>query len=280
VKSDIRVKAILFVYFFLVFGVLSFGVSIVISNVKDRIYSGNLIDAINENDHEKLEYFLNKKADVNATPYSVFQSFFLEIFNDPPLFYAIRSGDVESVRLLLEHGADPNIITIDGYTPLEATAQSLNIERFDIANILLDYNADVDFIDQWGNKPALYFVVGYNRNDNYTKGYELFLRFLSLDAIPDSSQEFYYGNYLLYAVSTNNVLIVDYLINFMNYDMLSIGKDGASALIRAVQYKAVLVVEYLIENGADVSYQDSFNKSALDYAVEKNFIDMISLLEE
>lgn len=144
---------------------------------------------------------------------------------------------------------------------------------------MLDYHADVDYINKREKHTILYFTVGYNRHDDYAKGYELFLRFLSLNAVPDSSQEFTYGNFLLYAVTTNNVLIVDYLINSMNYDLHSIGKDGVSALIRATQYNATLVVEYLVQEGADISYRDGFNKSAYDYAVEKNYAEIISILE-
>lgn len=259
-------------------GVFLFGIFTVISNIRDRVYSRNLIAAIEASDYIELEELLEKKGNVDAVPYSGFHSFFLEIFNDPPIFYAIRNGDTESVKLLLEHGANPNLSS-DGYTPLNEALQSKNIERFDIANLLLDYGADVDLDDRWGVKPVLYFTQGYNRNDDYTKGYALFLRFLSLGTIPENSQEFTYGNYLLYAVTTNNVLIVDYLLNTMNYDIHSTGKNGASTLIRATQYNAILVVQYLIENGVDIFYSDSFNKTAYDYAVEKNFTEIMGLLD-
>jgi ankyrin repeat protein len=39
-----------------------------------------------------------------------------------PLLRAAKAGDVESVRLLLEHGADPNLANIQGITPLMAAA--------------------------------------------------------------------------------------------------------------------------------------------------------------
>lgn len=248
-------------------------------NSSDRLYSRNLIQAIEESNHSKLEELLEDKGNINAVPYSKFHAFFLEIFNDPPLFYAIRKGDVVSVRLLLEHGANANILS-DNYTPLMVTAQSINVERFTIAKLLLDYNADANFVDKWGNTPVLRFNLNHNSNDDYENGYDLFLRLCSLNAIPNDTQEFTYGNFLMYAVTTNNVLIVDYLINTLNYDMHSLGKDGVSALIRATQYNAVLVVEYLVQNGVDVSYRDSFNKTAYDYAFEKNYTDILNLLSE
>lgn len=251
---------------------------VIIHNIQERLYSRNLIAAIEENDHEKLEELLGKNGNIDAVPFSSFHAFFLEIFNDPPLFYAIRNGDVESVQLLLEHGANANIV-LDDYYPLMVAAQSLKIERFEIANLLIDYSADINKEDKWGNTPVQYFVIGYNRNDDYESGYALFIRFVSINAIPSNNQEFYYGNYLLYAVSTNNTEIVDYLIENYDYNMNSMGRDGTTALIRATQYNAILVVEYLIENGVDTTYTDNFGKTAYDYAVEKGFIEIINLLE-
>ena len=39
-----------------------------------------------------------------------------------PFLYAARSGDVTVMKLLLQHGADPNIPTFSGTTPLMAAA--------------------------------------------------------------------------------------------------------------------------------------------------------------
>ena len=252
--------------------------SLLMLNFSERAYSRDLIQAIEESNYDKLEELLEKNGNINAKPYSDFHAFFLEIYNDPPIFYAIRKGDINSVRLLLEHDAKVNIVS-DHYTPLMETAQSIKIERFEIANLLLDYGADISFVDKRGNTPVLQFNVNHNSEDDYNSGYGLFLRFVSLDVIPNCSQQFTYGNFLLYAVTTNNVLIVDYLINSMNYDLHSIGKDGVSALIRATQYNATLVVEYLVQEGVDSSYRDGLNKSAYDYAVEENYTEIMNILE-
>jgi ankyrin repeat protein len=264
---------------FILFALLIFGFGgiFILFNISNRMYTRSIIQAIEDSDHLKLEELLDKNGNINSVPYSKFHELFLEIFNDPPIFYAIRKGDVESVRLLLEHGANANVVS-DNYTPLMVTAQSINIERFAIANLLLDHDADLNFVDKWGNTPTLSFNLNHNSNDDYEGGYNLFLRFISLDAIPISSQEFTYGNFLMYAVTTNNVLIVDYLINTMDYDIHSIGKDGVSALIRATQYNAVLVADYLVQSGVDISYKDNFNKTAFDYAYEKNYTEILNLL--
>lgn len=270
-------KSIFVIIFVLVLCVL--GVVISLDKAEDRLYSKNLIEAIEASDHQKLEQLLNENGNVNAVPYSGVRAWFLEVFNDPPLFYAIRNGDVESVQMLLEFGADTNFDS-DGYTPLLVAGKSWKVERFEIANLLIDYSADVKKIDKWGSTPVLYFNTNYNPNDDYEEGYALFLRFVSLGAIPSITQEFYYGNFLLYAVSTNNIEIVEYLIHNCDYEINSVGRDGKSALIRATIFHATDVVGYLLENGVTVSQRDNFGKSALDYAIENNFSDIISLLDD
>jgi ankyrin repeat protein len=258
--------------------IIGLGGLLLILMFSERSYSRDLIKAIEDSNYDKLEELLEKNGNINAKPYSDFHALFLEIYNDPPIFYAIRKGDINSVRLLLEHDAKVNIVS-DYYTPLMETAHSINIERFEIANLLLDYGADIGFVDKWGNTPVLQFNINHNSEDDYNSGYGLFLRFVSLGAIPNCSQQFTYGNFMLYAVTTNNVLIVDYLINSMNCDIRSTGKDGVSALIRATQYNSILVVEYLVDNGVDRAYNDDFNKTAYDYAVEKNYTEIMNILE-
>jgi ankyrin repeat protein len=251
---------------------------LIINSIANRLYTRNLIEAIDESNYDRLEELLDKNGNIDAKPYNNFHAFFLEIFNDPPLFYAIRKGDTRTVEMLLEHGADVNIES-DDQKPIMVAARSLNVERFAIAQLLIDYGADINYADKWGVAPVLSFSLSHNSKDDYDLGYDLFLRFVSLGVIPESIQEFTYGNFLLYAVTTNNVLIVDYLINVLDYDIHTTGKDGVSALIRASQYHSTLVVEYLLERDVDISYKDDFNKSAYDYALEKDYTDIMILLK-
>ena len=47
-----------------------------------------------------------------------------ELSGNPPIVYAAASGDIEAMRLLVEHGADVNATNAIGLTPLMAGAQS------------------------------------------------------------------------------------------------------------------------------------------------------------
>ena len=77
---------------------------------------------------------------------------------------AAFSGKRESVRLLLEAGADTNLKSKDGYTALINTIKGIasNKEQVEIIKQLLDHNANIDEQDSDG-ETALIKAVGWYR---------------------------------------------------------------------------------------------------------------------
>jgi len=55
-----------------------------------------------------------------------------------PLHIAARMGSVDSVLLLLQHGADVEAVTKDGYTPLHIAAKEGHEE---VIGVLIDQSA-------------------------------------------------------------------------------------------------------------------------------------------
>lgn len=74
------------------------------------------------------------------------------------LMFAARDGHVESVRTLLELGADPDFSDPDGSTPLIVALMN---GHWDTAKLLVDSGADVNLWDWWGQSP-LYMAVDMN----------------------------------------------------------------------------------------------------------------------
>lgn len=62
-----------------------------------------------------------------------------------PFYYAPRRCDEETLRLLLEYKADPNIVDKDGYGPLH---MAVTFRRFAQADILLAAGARIDLQDK------------------------------------------------------------------------------------------------------------------------------------
>ncbi|KAM0513582.1 hypothetical protein ACHAPE_007632 [Trichoderma viride] len=67
-----------------------------------------------------------------------------------PLIAAISKDRFEHVKILLEHGADPNLSSSRGETPFQAALRS---GSRDMLNILLENGAQLVFKAQWGRGP-------------------------------------------------------------------------------------------------------------------------------
>ena len=72
-----------------------------------------------------------------------------------PLLFAARDGKVASVKVLLDAGADINLVDPDRHTPL---ILALSNGQFDVAGLLIERGADVNMEDKVG-QTALYAAV-------------------------------------------------------------------------------------------------------------------------
>jgi ankyrin repeat protein len=70
---------------------------------------------------------------------------------DEPLFFAVQAGDVHQVKSLLAKGADANV-DFKGASPLEQAARSGNKE---IVRLLLAHGARPDVRNHWNGHTAL-----------------------------------------------------------------------------------------------------------------------------
>lgn len=68
-----------------------------------------------------------------------------------PLFFAVEMNHIEAARLLLAHGADPNVRDNVGYSPLRLCAEKGYLE---MARLLLLCGA-TKMIDDWGGDGAM-----------------------------------------------------------------------------------------------------------------------------
>lgn len=83
---------------------------------------------------------------------------------DTALSLAIRAGHVGAVKLLLQHGADPNKTILDGRSPpYLASFAKENGTR--IAELLLKHKADVNqALADWGNETPLMAAIAQARD--------------------------------------------------------------------------------------------------------------------
>lgn len=91
---------------------------------------------------EVVEYLLRAGAPVNSPT--------RDEHKITPLHCAVEARDVEIVRLLLTHDADPNIRKNGGYTPAHIAAQNGDV---DILRLLIFYGADTELKTEEGKTP-------------------------------------------------------------------------------------------------------------------------------
>jgi uncharacterized protein len=154
----------------------------------------------------------------------------------PPLVFAARQGDIESAKLLLEHGADVNQQTEGGWTALIAAVQN---RYYEMAKVLLEHGADPK-IQNKGGWSALYLATD-NRNieggDYPTRKPDmdhLEIIKLLIDRGADVNARMHSST------ETRTIFTHQWLY-----------EDGATPFLRAAQSSDLALMKLLLEHGAD-----------------------------
>jgi ankyrin repeat protein len=83
---------------------------------------------------------------------------------DQPILHAARNGDTEIVRLLLDHGADPNTVNDRGHTALYCAGGHGHLETL---KLLLERGADCDAPFTADGKTLLEWLAQYPDDARY-----------------------------------------------------------------------------------------------------------------
>jgi hypothetical protein len=112
-----------------------------------------------------LDAGANPNAVINSTPRARMREGSPRIVYATAIMRAAFSGDIELVKLLLAHGADPHIISSDRETTLMAACGTGFIngyhrlrppaERLEVVKLLIDLGEDVNAADSYGITPLM-----------------------------------------------------------------------------------------------------------------------------
>ena len=186
---------------------------------------------------------------------------------------AVKKGNIAMVNELLDKGEDPNQKHTIFNKPLIFFTQGLLHSNFDIMRLLLKRGADVNAVDrdrvsllmqatQWGTPKSVKYLLEEGANPNHI----------------DNDKSFPLG----IAANRGDLEIVKLLVESgANVNMVTSGglNFGYSALIRATITNSEKVAEYLLSQGADLSYR-SPDGTALEIARTMRLDHLVKLYEQ
>lgn len=154
-----------------------------------------------------------------------------------PLSWAARRGEDEAVRLLLEHGADPNNKDNSNMTPLHYAAQAATPKCL---LLLIEYGARI--CQSTRGWTALHYACSFHDDLAYTKPL--------LDHGADVNTRTYAGKTALYfAIIQNHLRNMAFLVkNGANINVLD--REGISPLAFSIKFRRLDAMKLLLQSGA------------------------------
>jgi cytohesin len=178
-----------------------------------------------------------------------------------PLVYAVRSDDLDSVKVLLEKGADINQTTAYGWSPLLVATQN---RYYKLGAYLMEHGADVNLPNKGGWTP-LYLATD---NRNIESG-DYPVRKGDMDHLD-------YIKLLIAKGADVNARMKDSTQTRTVFTNQWLDENGATAFLRASQSGDIALMKLLLEHGADPKINTALNVSALHVAAGIGWVEGIT----
>jgi len=182
------------------------------------------------------------------------------------LFQAIFKGDKAAVETYLKEEKSLNVVGKKNMSPL---LYAISMKRKDIAVLLIEKGADVNFTRKPSDETPLFYGAGHG----FTGIVELLLQ---KGAALEARDRFGWTplTAAVFAGHTDTVKLL--LAN--KADTNHVDNSGISPLMYAAQKGEAQIVELLLANGADPFLKDEDGKTAIQYAGDEGHTDIVKLL--
>ncbi|HEX4277248.1 MAG TPA: ankyrin repeat domain-containing protein [Bryobacteraceae bacterium] len=188
------------------------------------------------------------------------------------LVFAAREGDLETVKILVEAGANVNQVTNYGWSALLTATQNKN---YQIGKYLLDHGADPNIANNGGWRPL--YLATDNRN---IEGGDYPIRPADMDHLEfiklliDKGADVNGRN--CGKKSTATVCAGDSTETRTIFTNQWLYEDGATAFVRAAQSGDVTLMKLLLAHGADPKIATAHNVTALATASGIGWVEGIT----
>ncbi|WP_434132800.1 ankyrin repeat domain-containing protein [Sporomusa sphaeroides] len=199
---------------------------------------------------------------------------------DDLLLQSVRNKNISMVKTALDNGADINYVARGFDTALSIAILQSNVE---MVQFLLKQGADpnVNYKNGQGIKNT-HFILAISRGNQ-----NIIQQLINAGVDINATSE--YGQTPLMTSASNppDVQLAKYLIS-KNVNVNVSRNDGITALMIVAKYEngwgsgyrleKLAVAKMLLKAGADPAITDSHGKTALQYAINSGFNEMINLL--
>jgi len=178
-----------------------------------------------------------------------------------PLIYAARANSLETVRVLLDAGADINQVSGYGWSPLLVATQN---RFYLLGKYLLERGANVNLANKGGWTPL--YLATDNRN---IEGGDYPVR-------PTDMDDLEYIKLLLAKGADVNARMIDSSETRTVFTNQWLDERGATAFLRASQSGDLQLMKLLLEHGADPKITTDLNVTALQVAAGIGWVEGIT----
>ncbi len=226
-----------------------------------RFQCGQMLEAIEQNDIERLEFLL-KISDPNSITLSPLANLLWDgSYQKTPLQLACYKGNMDMIKLLVENGADVNYSPRSTYaTPLGIMMQSDSVEKMRIIDYLIENGADVDY-DKSGYKNPGYLLVA--QEEFSPQEMSILKKILKMGA--DSEEK----RLLQIACIWKHEKVIRFLVEECEYDASN--PKNICGYCYGIDDYSYETFEYFLQHGANPYEKYCANK----YQGEKNAIEQL-----
>lgn len=226
----------------------------------DRMDTYRLLDAIEEENVVQVSSILDSGTDPNRTniPPSKLWRFF-ETSAQMPLAQACKTGNLEIVGSLIDHGATAAYTEYTGWSALQETLFYYQPDDVQIVKLLLENGADPQLSQ--GGDIAPVFRAAQMRPAVYDKNRA-------------NGTVFATGYDEASAKGITEIVVL--LLGNTSVDVKT--SSGQTLLMYAAKAGNLDLTKYLLSEGCDKNCRDASGKTALDYAIEQGEDEIVALL--